>query len=70
MGLSDTVDSSIFVSVNFRELPETKMFVDIWICGFDTSLCYLWISLHTKFCGYIEPEKTKKMSIQWIKLNS
>ena len=46
---------SFFVGVNFSGLAWTELFVDIWICDFDTCQwllsCYLCLSLCTKFRG-------------------
>jgi len=61
MQISDTVDSSIFVSVNFRELPETKMFVDIWICGFDTSLVIYEFRCALNFVVILNQRKQRKL---------
>ena len=56
-----TVASFTFVCVKCRGLVETRIFVDIWLRGFDTS------SLCALFRGLIKLSKTTKMSIKRIK---
>jgi hypothetical protein len=56
-----TVASFTFVCVKCRGLVETRIFVDIWLRGFDTS------SLCALFVGLIKLSKTTKISIKPIK---
>ena len=62
--ITDTVFSYIFVGISFNGYTDKEMFVDIWICCFDTSSILLLLHMFlwcTKFCGWYYQGKPPKL---------